>query len=179
MQAKHTIRQHTARKSYLNRLSKVVLTELSCNFVPHLHGGIRISKTPLLPGDSPVSDSPFGSDDLEDNMSEASSDSHIIVTHPDEEDSAERRWRLAEQRGNDIRRAQSVPSPRVQGTSSYLKVMVVCLHLHHRKLTQAAVDERSCPKECHSPIPSTSSFISVCCDCPGPAHPQTQSHWSC
>ena len=86
----------------------------------------RMSNTCVLPGNSPVSDSPFGSDELEDNMSEASSDSHIIVTHPDEEDSAERRWRLAEQRGNDIRRAQSVPSPRVQGTSSYLKVMVVC-----------------------------------------------------
>lgn len=76
------------------------------------------------------SDSPFASDDLEgDAMSESSTDTHIIVPHPgsDEEDSAERRWRLAEQRGNDIRRARSVLSPRFQGTTTYLKVIVVCV----------------------------------------------------
>ena len=79
------------------------------------------------------SDSPFASDDLEgDAMSETSTDTHIIVQHPDsdEEDSAERRWRLAEQRGNDIRRARSVPSPKFQGTSTYLKIIVVRLQLY-------------------------------------------------
>lgn len=73
------------------------------------------------------SDSPFASDDYEgDAMSESSTDTHIVVPRPgNEEDSAERRWRLAEQRGIDIRRASSVLSPRFQGTTSYLKVIVV------------------------------------------------------
>ena len=84
-----------------------------------------------------ASDSPFNSDDFEgDAMSESSTDTHIVVPHPgsDEEDSAERRWRLAEQRGNDIRRARSVPSPRFQGTSSFLNVIVVCFSIFLRML---------------------------------------------
>lgn len=113
--------------------SSTYLTSLDNDSVPSL----AIEITPdsyFLAQSTPFdlglpSDSPFNSDDFEgDAMSETSTDTHIVVPHPgsDEEDSAERRWRLAEQRGNDIRRARSVPSPRFQGTSSFLNVIVVC-----------------------------------------------------
>lgn len=68
--------------------------------------------------------------DDDESMSEESSGTAVMVGHPcsDEEDSAERRWRQAEQRGNDIRRASAPPCPRAVGTEGYLKVIVVsCL----------------------------------------------------
>lgn len=68
--------------------------------------------------------------DDDESMSEESSGTAVMVGHPcsDEEDSAERRWRQAEQRGNDIRRASAPPCPRAMGTEGYLKVIVVsCL----------------------------------------------------
>lgn len=90
------------------------------------------------------SDSPFASDDYEgDAMSESSTDTHIVVPRPgNEEDSAERRWRLAEQRGIDIRRASSVLSPRFQGTTTYLKVIVVCICAHGL----------ACPMQCSTSL---------------------------
>ncbi|KAL3141918.1 hypothetical protein ABBQ32_004572 [Trebouxia sp. C0010 RCD-2024] len=65
--------------------------------------------------------------DDDESMSEESSGTAVMVGHPcsDEEDSAERRWRQAEQRGNDIRRASAPPCPRAMGTEGYLKVIVV------------------------------------------------------
>lgn len=65
--------------------------------------------------------------DNDDSMSEQSSGTAVMVGHPcsDEEDTAERRWRLAEQRGNDIRRASAPPCPKAVGTEGYLKVIVV------------------------------------------------------
>ena len=68
-----------------------------------------------------------GSLDDDDSMSEGSSGTAVMVGHPcsDEEDTAERRWRRAEQRGNDIRRASAPPCPRAVGTEGYLKVIVV------------------------------------------------------
>ena len=65
--------------------------------------------------------------DNDDSMSEQSSGTAVMVGHPcsDEEDTAERRWRLAEQRGNDIRCASAPPCPKAGGTEGYLKVIVV------------------------------------------------------
>ena len=62
-----------------------------------------------------------------DSMSETSAGTAVMVGHPDdeEEDTAERRWRLAEQRGNDIRRARAPPCPVAIGTDCFLKVIVV------------------------------------------------------
>ena len=81
---------------------------------------------PRLQTETTASDS-FDDDE---SMSEESSGTAIMVGHPcsDEEDSAERRWRRAEQRGNDIRRASAPPCPRAVGMEGYLKVIVVsCL----------------------------------------------------
>ena len=62
-------------------------------------------------------------------MSESSSGTAVIVPHPDgsdtEEDTEERRWRLAEQRGNDIRRARAPPCPKEVGRECFFKVIVV------------------------------------------------------
>lgn len=113
--------------TYLTSLDNESAPSLATEVTPDSYFLAQSTRTPFdlgLP-----SDSPFHSDDFEgDAMSETSTDTHIVVPHPgsDEEDSAERRWRLAEQRGNDIRRARSVPSPRFQGTSSFLNVIVVC-----------------------------------------------------
>lgn len=72
--------------------------------------------------------------DNDDSMSEQSSGTAVMVGHPcsDEEDTAERRWRLAERRGNDIRRASALPCPKAVGTKGYLKLIVVrhCLPYH-------------------------------------------------
>ncbi|DBA78230.1 TPA: hypothetical protein ACH3X2_008186 [Trebouxia sp. C0005] len=63
-----------------------------------------------------------------DSMSVASAGTAVMVGHPgsdEEEDTAERRWRLAEQRGNDIRRARAPPCPKAIGPDCFLKVIVV------------------------------------------------------
>jgi len=63
-----------------------------------------------------------------DSMSVTSAGTAVMVGHPgsdEEEDTAERRWRLAEQRGNDIRRARAPPCPVAIGTDCFLKVIVV------------------------------------------------------
>lgn len=69
--------------------------------------------------------------DNDDSMSEESSGTAVMVGHPcsDEEDTAERRWRLAEQRGNDIRRASAPPCPKAVGAAGYLKFIVVSCSL--------------------------------------------------
>ena len=86
--------------------------------------------------------------DDDDSMSEGSSGTAVMVGHPcsDEEDTAERRWRRAEQRGNDIRRASAPPCPRAVGTEGYLKVLVVsvplslrCSMLHHDCFNQVII----------------------------------------
>ena len=66
--------------------------------------------------------------DNDDSMSVGSSDTGVMVDEhacTDEEDTAERRWRRAEQRGNDIRRASTSIRPRAAGLEGYLKVIVV------------------------------------------------------
>lgn len=79
-----------------------------------------------------------------DSMSVTSAGTAVMVGHPgsdEEEDTAERRWRLAEQRGNDIRRARAPPCPKAVGPDCFLKVIVVspCLplywHAAHSKLS--------------------------------------------
>ena len=63
-----------------------------------------------------------------DSMSVTSAGTAVMVGHPgsdEEEDTAERRWRLAEQRGNDIRRARAPPCPKAIGPDCFLKVIVV------------------------------------------------------
>lgn len=84
----------------------------------------------VSPGPLPHLQTNLGEDDSYDNndsMSEQSSGTAVMVGHPcsDEEDTAERRWRLAEQRGNDIRRASAPPCPKAMGTEGYLKIVVV------------------------------------------------------
>lgn len=63
-----------------------------------------------------------------DSMSVTSAGTAVMVGHPgsdEEEDTAERRWRLAEQRVNDIRRARAPPCPKAIGPDCFLKVIVV------------------------------------------------------
>ncbi|DBA76352.1 TPA: hypothetical protein ACH3X1_010063 [Trebouxia sp. C0004] len=63
-----------------------------------------------------------------DSMSVTSAGTAVMVGHlgsDEEEDTAERRWRLAEQRGDDIRRARAPPCPKAVGTDCFLKVIVV------------------------------------------------------
>ena len=96
--------------------------------------------------DSATSDSLYAPEDLpplptspdyggysysdEDDMSQSSSNTAVMVENPcsDEEDNAERRWRLGVQRQDDIRRAQAPPCPRAEGTERFLKVIVVRHH---------------------------------------------------
>lgn len=100
--------------------------------LPSLSGSDLSSS--LIGADTHISPSPVQADlrdddsfDSDDSMSEQSSGTAVMVGHPcsDEEDTAERRWRLAEQRGNDIRRASAPPCPKAVGTKGYLKVIVV------------------------------------------------------
>lgn len=82
--------------------------------------------------------------DNDESMSEQSSGTAVMVGHPcsDEEDTAERRWRLAEQRGNDIRRASAPPCPKAMGTEGYLKVVVVrrCMPVLSSRSVQSAIE---------------------------------------
>ncbi len=92
--------------------------------------GSMFTSEALPPVHTNIEDGEYNYDDG-DSMSESSSGTAVMVTHPcsDEEDTAERRWRLAEKRGNDIRRARAPPCPKGVGTDCFLKVIVVSCFL--------------------------------------------------
>ena len=123
--------------------------------------GSASSPETLPPIHTAVEEEAYNYDDG-DNMSEDSSGTAVIVGHPcsdEEEDSAERRWRRAEQRGNDIRRARAPPCPKAVGTECFLKAIVVS-SLYHSPVLSI----------CASFAPQMYVHIQalVICECAGP-----------
>ena len=107
--------------------------------------GNTFSPEGLPPLHTAMEDRDFNYNDS-DSMSVTSAGTAVMVGHPgsdEEEDTAERRWRLAEQRGNDIRRARAPPCPKAVGTDCFLKVIVVSSslllywHAAHLELTSS------------------------------------------
>lgn len=107
-----------------------------------------------------------------DSMSVASAGTAVMVGHPgsdEEEDTAERRWRLAEQRGNDIRRARAPPCPKAIGPDCFLKVIVVssslllCWHAVLSQLTSSYSALAPTVIQEHKRHPLAKVSMDLCC----------------